>query len=593
MKKLLVFGIIAATLLTACGGGDEKEAGSEITKAKGQIKDLDGRLVDIYYGGVFKINEVEEFTTLYPHGVAEVVAHRIANQAYQGLVRLDQETLDVIPCIAESWDVDSTATVFTYHLREGIRFHDDQCFEGGEGREVTAKDFEWCFKQLCTPAPKNLLSGLVVDRIKGAREYFDAAEAGNTPENLEGVKVIDDYTLQITLRKPFASWNKVMATPAGWVFPKEAVERYDKEMRVHMVGTGPFKYKNYQDAYILVRNDDYWETDKHGNKLPYLRGVKFTFFKEKKQELNAFKKGDLDMVWKLPVDQINNILVDFNEVGSQQVEQDYKFQSENGMTIQYYAFLLENSPFTDKKVRQAFNYAIDREKLVDFTLQGEGDPAEYGVVPPMNGYPYESINGFTFDADKARQLMAEAGYPNGNGFPEVTLQLNSGGSTNELLAEAIQHQLKENIGVTVKFDLLPMTQHRMRFETGQSEFWRAAWVADYPDPENFLNLWYGKHVPASLNERAYFNASRYKNPEFDSLFVKALRTVDEEERMALYAKCDQILIDDAVIMPIYYDNYMRLLQLDVANFPINPMEYRDLTRVFFKKIEKKDREPAN
>ncbi len=582
-----------AVALVSCGGKKNKD--KPLEKAEGQIKDSKGRLVDIYYGGVLKVNEVEDFSNFFPHAVTDVVSHRISNQVYQGLMRLDQSDLTVIPCIAEKVDINDDATVFNYYLRKGVMFHDDACFNGGKGREVKAQDFKYCFDLLCAfnKDASNPLFSLVSDKILGAAEHYDNTKKGKaSTEGVRGVKVIDDYTLQITLQRPYATFNKILTTPAGWVFPKEAYEKYGPEMRTKMVGTGAFRPKKVEnDIVILERNQNYWEKDEHGNTLPYLDGIKVTFKKEKNQELIAFKKGDFDVIFKLPVKEIQNVIADFEEIqsGNKDNVKEYQIQVTNALTIQYYAFLHQHPIFKDARIRKAFNLAIDRKKLVDFTLQGEGDPAIYGIVPPIGDYPYKDIQGFPLkaQADEARKLLAEAGYPNGKGFPEITLQLNSGGSTNELLAEAVQNQLKENLGINVVFDIQPMNQHMLKFETGQAAFWRAAWVADYPDPANFLNLFYGEYVPEELSSRAFMNPFRYKSPKFDSLYTQALRTIDDEDRNRLLAAADQVLINDAVVMPIYYDNHIRLLQLNVMNFPMNAMEYRDFTRVFFKKENQK------
>ena len=584
MRIIHILGLALAVSLTACGGGGKKDA--EVTKAKGTIKGTDGETISIYKGGVFKMNQVDKPTTLFPHGVGELTGHNIANQLYEGLVKLDQATLEVKPCLAEDIQINEDGTVFTYTLRKGVKFHDDPCFKNAEDRILVAQDVKYCFDQLCTPNSKtktkqNELGGLVLSKIKGAQEYFDSFGAGSPLEGgVEGVKVIDDHTIEVTLVESFAGFNNILSTPAGWIFPEEAVDKYEEAMRDHPVGTGPFMGKTVKlDKNVyLKRNPEYWDTDEHGNALPYLEMLKFTFTPEKKAEFLNFNKGDLDMVWRIPVDEIDNVLQDLNDAknNAKQV-----LQSVDGITIQYYAFLQGSPVFDDIRVRKAFNLAIDREELVNSALYGEGTPAEYGIVPPMNGYPHENVKGYTHDVDEARKLLAEAGYPNGQDFPEVTLVLNKGGNINMILAEAIQAQLKENLGVVIQFDPVPLNQLRLKFETGNADFWRAAWVADYPDPENFLNLFHGKHVPEDPKQRTFYNAMRYKNAKFDELYDKAVKTLDQEERMRLFAEADQILIDDAVVMPIYYDSYERLLNKKVKNFPINGMEYRDFTRVFF------------
>ena len=536
------------------------------------------------------MNQDSKPSSLFPHGIGELNAHHIASQVYQGLVKLNQQTLEVENCLAEKVDVNEDATVYTYHLRKGVFFHDDDCFEDGKGREVKAHDFKYCLDQLCTPmdmtkTKDNQIGDFVITKVKGAKQFYNACVEGNVPpEGVEGINVIDDYTLEIVLAEPFAGFNKIMATAVGWVYPKEAVEVYGEEMRTHMVGTGPFisKLVDFDDHVFLQRNEHYWEVDSFGNELPYLDGLKYSFLADKQVEFNEFNKGNLDMVWPIPVDEIDNLMKELKDAKSNAKQ---KLQSTNGaLAIQYYAFLQSSKVFSDIRIRKAFCLAIDRNELVNYTLNGEGEPAVYGIVPPMEGYPSDSINGYKgseADIQEANRLLAEAGYENGVGFPQVKLQLNLGGNVNLYVAQAVENQLKENLGVSVQFEILPMNQHRLKYETGKTDFWRISWVADYPDPENFLNYFHSKYVPDDVDERSYYNATRYINPEFDALYDRAIRTIDKTARMNLFAQADQLLINDAVVMPLYYDSYQRLIAKNVMNFPMNGMEYRDFTRVFF------------
>ena len=182
----------------------------------------------------------------------------------------------------------------------------------------------------------------------------------------------------------------------------------------------------------------------------------------------------------------------------------------------------------------------------------------------------------------AKEHFAKAGYPDGKGFPEITLQLNSGGSRNIKVAEAVQSMLMQSLNISVKMEVMPFAQHLEAVETGKTMFWRSAWLADYPDPENFLNLLYGPIVPENINEKSYINSVRYQSDEYDAMFEKALSTVDKTERFKYYRMADQIALNDAPYMPICYDEFTRLLQREVRNFPANAMEYRDFTEVFFK-----------
>jgi oligopeptide transport system substrate-binding protein len=577
MKKLsYVLPLVLLTILSACGGGGNK-AKTEKREAKGGVK----------YGGVFRYNETEFYKSLYPLGITEVVGHRITNQVYEGLVRFNQKDLTIEPCLAKSWDVDSSATVYTFHLQTGVVFHDDPCFADGKGRVMTAHDFEYCVDLLCTPDPKNNGFTFYRDIVRGANELYTAREKKNEKAAIAvnlGVKALDDSTLQITLVKPFADLLNRLALPFVAVFPKEAVEKYKGDILNHTVGTGPFVIKAVKtdEAVVMARNEKYWGKDEFGNQLPYLDGIKVSFIKEDKTEMLELAKGNLEMKYRLPFSMIDDILDE-----NKQLKGEYKkfqLQVTPEYAIQFYGFLVPDKVFADKNVRLAFNYAIDRAKIADYTAKGEGVPAFNGFVPlGIPGYDNSLVKGHGFDIKKAKEYMAKAGYPDGKGFPKITLEINSGGGRNLDVAEAIKSMLSQNLNIQIDLSQVVWAQHTNNVELGKTNFWRFGWVADYPDPNNFLNLFYGKNVPATMEEAAYTNPSRYKNPAFDALYEKALTTTNEAERNKLYAQLDQMIVDDAPVLLIYYSMNRRLLQPYVRNCPNNGMEYRNFREVWLDK----------
>lgn len=582
--KRAVFALLAAgALLASCG--TENQAGSEAREAQGNV----------YYGGVLRLNEVEDFRNLYPLSITDAPSHRIAKQVYEGLVKLSQADLSIVPAIADKWDINENATSFTFYLRKGVKFHDDPCFPDGKGREVTANDFQYAFTKLCTFSSDNPTFDITFkNRVVGADEYYESTKNKKPLSGgVAGIKVIDNYTIQINLKYPFAGFLNILSHNGCWVFPKEAVEKYGVDMRVKAIGTGPFQVKSIKegDAVILERNASYWNADQHGNQLPYLDAVRYSFIKDKKSELLEFKKGNLDMVYKIPTEMIPEILGELDQA-KQSNTVTFATQVVPAMSVYYYAFQHQNELFKKKEVRQAFNYAIDRNKIVDYTLQGEGIPAANGIVPPsFKAYDTKAVKGYSYDPEKAKQLMSAAGYPNGKGFPKITLQVNSGGGDRNIhTAEVIQKMLKENLNIDVEINVMPLAEHMETVETGKTVFWKVLWAADYPDPEVFLTTLYGGHVPASMSDRSYLNAVRYKNPQFDSLMNSALREVDEAKRNDLYRQADQVAMDDAAIMPIFYDENYRLVQKYVRNLEANAMEYRDLTQVY---LEPKDKKVAN
>ena len=254
------------------------------------------------------------------------------------------------------------------------------------------------------------------------------------------------------------------------------------------------------------------------------------------------------------------------------------------LTTQFYGFLVPDKTFSNKNVRLAFNYAIDRAKIADYTAKGEGIPCFNGIVPiGLPGYDNNLVKGYTFDVKKAKDYLAKAGYPDGKGFPKVTLETNSGGGRNEKVAETVQKMLVENLNIDVEITQVVWAQHTNNVETGKTNFWRFAWIADYPDPINFLNLFYGKNVPKTMEESSYSNPCRHVNPQYDALYEKALATQDAVERNKLYAQLDQMIVDDAPFLPIYYSVKRRLLQPYVKNFDANGMEFRMFKAVWLDK----------
>lgn len=579
--KFLSFGICVLMLLPSCGGSGEQQKTSQTGEG------------GIEYGHVFRINEVLDIRSMHPLNITEVAAFRVASQVYEGLVKFDQATLEVVPGLAENWEVNDDASQWTFHLREGVRFHDDPCFGDGKGREVTAEDVAWCVKQLCTPSSNNQMFWLVDQRIKGAREYFDAQmKSPDDSKMLEGIEVIDDHTVRFHLTYPFSGFLQLLGHNGFYVYPKESAERYGDELRAKAVGTGPFVMKVFKDNELVVleRNPNYWKKDDLGNSLPYLDAIQVSFVKEKKAELLKFRNGELDMVFTLPVEMYSEVMSGLSNANRDE-RVGFSPQVKPSLSVEYYAFQHTSEIFSDVRIRKAFNYAINRKALVNYALQGEGEPGTGGIVPPaFKEYAFKSIRGFSFDPEKAQKLLAEAGYPNGEGFPELTLELASGGQNHEIVAQVVQRMLKENLNIDVELQVMSMAQLLDNAESGRAKFWRDAWVADYPDPENFLCLFLSSDKGFSSEEKTYMNSVRYHNPVYDSLYATAVRETDRAKRYSMYLSLDQMLMNDAVVMPLYYEEFTRLIPNYVHNFPQNGIEYRDFSEVWISSAPTKSEE---
>lgn len=539
-----------------------------------------------YYGGIFRLNESEYIKSLYPLSIADVYSYRVACQIYEGLFKFDPSNLQIVNGLAESYSIDSSRTIYTIRLRKGVFFHDDPCFPEGKGREVTAEDVAYCFKRVCLQSANNQGFTIFKDILKGANEYYAASAGGTTPSfDIPGIKVIDRHTIQLQLTRPYAFFLHSLARPFAFIYPKEAVEKYGEDgLREKAVGTGPFMLSavSPSNSILLKRNPNYYMQDEYGNQLPYLHGIKISFIQDKKNEYYEFRSRKLDMIYRLPTEYIIDILMESEKSRNGEVK-DFVLDRTPEMATQYLTFMTAKGVFQNKWVRKAFNYAIDREKILEFVLNGEGEaPGNYGLVPPVfTEYEATKIKGYSLNIDSAQYYLAKAGYPNGRGFPKIRLQVNAEGARHVSVALEIQKQIQENLNISIDIETLPFAQLLENSLQGSFDMVRTAYFADYPNPENFLWLFTSMEVPEQLSQKSYPNIARYVNKRYDELYQKALLATSQQEAYAYLQQAEQILLDDAVILVLWYDEAYRLTQNYVKNFPDNPMQYRDFTRVYF------------
>jgi oligopeptide transport system substrate-binding protein len=575
MKKVLIALLSANIALFSCGTGNDSQ-----TTESTQVPGKDGK----FYGGVFKVNESDYIKNLFPHNITDAISYRVATQVYEGLLKFNPADLSLVNGIAESYNIDPTRTIYTFKIRKGVMFHDDASFKDGKGREVTSEEIKYCFTLLCTQNISNQGFSVFQNILKGANEYYAASANGNKPTfEVEGIKIIDPYTIQFTLIEPNSVFLFNLARPFTFIFPKEAYEKYGLDMRNKAVGTGPFKIASIEDdiSIILKKNENYYGVDSSGNKLPFLDAIKIKFIKDKKTELLEFKKGNLDMMYRLPTDHIIDILEEVNQKKGDYGQ--YQLQRTPEMATHFLSFLNTGKIFKDKNIRKAFSYAIDRKRILEYVLNGEGyAAATYGITPVdiFKNYNVKGIKGYDLNADSARYFLKKAGYPDGKGFPKLKLELNSDGERNVAVAEEIQKQLKDNLNITLELEIVPFAQLVENMIGGKSDFFRGGWIADYPNPENFLWFFYGKNVPKDPAAQSYPNMMRYVNPQFDMHYEAGLKAKTEEEAYKHFMEAENIMIQDAPIMVLWYDEGYRLLQNYVKSFPNNSMQYRDFSKVY-------------
>lgn len=506
---------------------------------------------------VFRYNESAGISSLDPAFSRNLEHIWACNMLYRGLVQIDDQ-LEVQPSIAHSWDIDSSGTRYTFYLRSDVYFHDNEVFEGGVGPVVKASDFVYSFERLRNP--KLASPGTWVFGSVHRERPFEA---------------LDDSTLVIRLSKPFPPFLGLLGMQYCAVVPKAAVKRYGDDFRKHPVGTGPFRFHFWieNSRLVLMKNERYFERDEAGETLPYLDAVSVSFIPDKSAAYLDLLKGNFEFMSGLHSSYKDELLAGDGSLNPLYEEQLY-LQKHPFLKTDYLGFVVEppsgkRGPWHDADLRKAVNYGIDKQGMVRYLRNNVYAAADGGFIP--RGMPaYREGSGYSYRPDSVRAILRRKGYPGGKGLPTLTLSTTSDYVD---LCEYVQHQLSE-FGIPLKVDVLPASVHRERSARGDLEFFRKSWLADYPDDENFMALFYSDNM--TPNGPNYFF---YRNAEFDNLYRRSLSITDTYQRKALYQRMDSLAMESGAVVPLYYDMVMRFVSRRVSGLDENPMNVLDLRRV--------------
>ena len=509
---------------------------------------------------IFHYNEQSGIATLDPAFAKNQSIIWAVHQIYNTLVQTD-DSLHLVPSLAKSWDISTDNLSFIFHLRNDVFFQDNDAFPNGKGRKMTAQDVVYSFKRIMD---KNTASS-------GAWIFNGRVDSMNA------FSAIDDTTFQLKLVAPFQPILGIMSMQYCSIVPKEVVEKYGKDFRRHPCGTGPFQYVAWEEgqALILKKNPFYFEKDSAGKRLPYLDGIKVSFFENKATEFLEFQQGRLDFINDIDASFKDEVLTKKGEL-RKEWEGKIVLVKHPYLNIEYLGILndttleiVKNSPLKNLKIRQAINYGFNRRKMMLYIRNSIGIPAESGFIPAgLPSFDSAAVIGYRYDPGKALQLLEEAGYPNGTGLPVIKLL------TIPVYAEFATYIASELQQIGIKIQVETVQKSLLLEETAKSDalFFRGSWIADYPDAENYLSVFYGKN-PAPPNY------TRYKNAQFDKLYEQALAEKNDSLRIKIYQRADQLMIKDAPVVPLWYDMVIRLVKPYVKNLIPNSLNLLELRKV--------------
>jgi peptide/nickel transport system substrate-binding protein len=500
---------------------------------------------------VFRYNEHANINTLDPAFSRTLQDTWVCNQLYNGLVQLDS-ALNILPAIAKNWTISDDGLTYTFNLRNDVYFHKHALFGKDSTRTVVANDFTYSFNRL--------------------KDEKIAAPGSWVLNKVDHFSAINDTIFEIKLTQPFPAFIGLLSMKYCSVIPKEVADFYGSNFRSNPIGTGPFKFKRWEENIKLVfrRNNLYFETDSQGDSLPYLEAVAITFLPDKQSEFLQFAQGNIDFLNSLDASYKDELLTADGKLRPKYAETVDMIRGPY-LNTEYLGFYLDSKTpeIKSELIRKAINYGFDRKKMMVYLRNGIGNPANGGFIP--KGLPgHDSTIGYTYQPEKAKQLVEQFKKESGIQNPEITLVT----SSNYLsFCEFIQRELEKS-GLTINVDVMPESTLRSARSNGKVDMFRSSWVADYLDAENYLSIFYSKNF--APNGSNYFH---FKSDLLDSLYNKAFTITDIEKRKHLYTTMDSIAMQKAIMVPLYYDEVIRFTRKNVKSLGTNPINLLDLRHV--------------
>lgn len=501
---------------------------------------------------VFRYNDHVNIASLDPAFARNASTIWATNQIFNGLVQLD-DSLNIQPDIAKRWEINDTTQTYTFFLRDDVYFHKHALFGKEATRKVVAQDFVYSLNRLKDP------------RV--------ASPGSWVLNNVANFYAVNDTVFKIQLTQAFPPFLGLLAMRYCSVVPQEVVSHYGNQFRSNPIGTGPFHFKMWEENVKLVlrKNNHYFEKDINDNSLPYLEAVAITFLPDKQSEFLQFAQGKLDFISGIDASYRDELLT---ANGRLRPQYENKVNMIKGPYLNTEFIALQtrskkNNALQSPLFRKALNYSFDRNVIITYLRNGIGVAGSSGIIP-KGLYGYDAIEGYSYNPEKARLLLEQ--YKQETGDQNPTLVLTTDSNYQDIF-EYLQREF-EKMGINTTIDVIPSSAIRQARADGSLDAFRSSWIADYPDAESYLSLFYSpNHSPAGPNY------SFYENKVYDSLYTYAKTLIGINERKLIYKKMDSLMIEEAPIVPLYYDEAVRFVQKNVTGLGINPQNFLILKRV--------------
>lgn len=498
---------------------------------------------------IFKYNEYSNISSLDPAFSSTLRNIWPVNQIFNSLVKLD-ENLEIVDDLAQRWEISSDKKTYTFFLKKNIKFHPSKFFKYESDRIVNADDFVYSLKRLTDP------------RVASSGSWV--------LKNVDSIYSVNDSILKIKLTKEFKPFLGILSMKYCSVVPSEVVENFGDEFGQNPIGTGPFLFKKWDQNIKLVlrKNDEYFEKDITGKKLPYLDGISISLIPDKKSEFMELIAGRLDMV-SSPENSIIDQIFDSKGNLQERFSDEFKLIKKPYLNTEYIGFNTKENLERDAKLRLAINHSIDRKNMIKFLRKNLGYAATSGIVPNGLNNPYKEER-YIYDLEKAKKLMNE--YKDENNLDKVNIIISTDAQYLDII-EFVQSELQK-IDIYITIDITPPSILRQGKANGKFQAFRASWIADYPSDQNYFSLFYSKnHTPKGPNY------TFFKSDEFDKLYNQTEVNETNSDIMLIGGAMEDLIYQHSPVIPLYYDMSIRILNKRINGLNNNPINMLDLRKV--------------
>ena len=527
---------------------------------------------DAQYGGVLNISVKSERATIFPLADHTLDHHRIQQLVYEPLLQPTDTEKGWRYFLANKITSLSTGKKLRIQLRKNVHFSDDPCFRF-HSSELSAEDVAFSLSLACSKKTSVKQDLILPEIIEGGLVFYEQ-NANPLESTVRGIRIIDNYTLEISLTGSYNHFLNVLSSPSLGILSKQAVQYYGKKIDANPVGTGPFLlYKADKKKYTFKRNTNYWRHDRFGNQLPYLEEIRLKINVPGEDAHALFLKGQLDLLFDLPIEDLQGAFGTLYDAkrGKNPLHEIY---IKPAAKVHYLQFNCTQAPFDNPNIRKAFAMAIDATTICNNVLMGEGRALNNLLIPTTtqhkNPYLQPDIRSFSEKMNVAKALLRQEGYPSMASFPKIKFYTGSKKNTAAYKwSVAVARMLEQHLGIT-----LELFEQQQTLKMPPASICRVGWVGDYPGPESYLRLFY-----SAAQKQLYF-----KNKLVDSLYLASVFAGSTSKKVAAQHRCEKAIIDQQALIPIYTEDFIALYRIGVRNFNLNESGLLDYAKVFIKEL---------